>query len=69
MINLRMSTGSEGQYDLSNDSYSFDPSNNQLSLNSSGSINVYKANFTDTGIYLKLIDGRSYDEWTWIRLK
>ena len=69
MINLRMSTGSEGQYDLSNGSYSFNPNNNQLSLNSSGSINVYKANFTDTGIYLKLIDGLSYKEWTWIRLK
>ena len=69
MINLRMSTGSEGQYDLSYDSYTFDPSNNQLSLNSSGSINVYKATFTDTGIYLKLTDGKSYPEWTWIRLK
>lgn len=69
MIELYMSTGSEGQYSLFYGSYSFDPSNNQLSLNSQGGINVYKASFTDTGIYLKLIDGRSYPEWTWIRLK
>ncbi|MEA5026926.1 MAG: hypothetical protein VB012_04620 [Erysipelotrichaceae bacterium] len=69
MIKLYMPTGSEGQYFLDCGSYSFDPSNNQLSLNFSGSLNIYKASFTDTGIYLKLIDGSSYDEWTWIRLK
>ena len=69
MIKLYMTTDSEGQYFLDCGSYSFDPSDNQLSLNSSGSINVYKASFTDTGIYLKLIDGKSYNEWTWTRLK
>ena len=69
MIKLYMTTDSEGQYFLDCGSYSFDPSNDQLSLNFSGSLNIYTASFTDTGIYLKLTDGESYNEWTWTRKK